>query len=191
MDSHDTIDLTGLEPEVLHLPEFVPDHLELFEHLRAQVEWDKRWHSRQTACFGVAYDYSDITYPAVPMPEALDDLARRIHLRVGLNSNSCLLNLYCDEHSRMGFHTDNEKPLVPGSSVAIVSLGSARTLQFRLKKHRSHVVPYRLESGSLLVMPMAVQRDWQHGVPAEPDAGDRISATYRQLREPEKETISD
>lgn len=176
-----------VEPEVLCLPDFVPDHLHLFERLKSEVEWDARWHSRQTACFGVAYDYSEITYPAQPMPELLRVLIGPIEEFVGLCANSCLLNYYCDEHSRMGFHTDNEKPMVAGTGVAIVSLGAARTLQFRLKERRSHVVGYRLESGSLLYMPLHIQRDWQHGVPEETGGGERISLTFRRLREPEKE----
>lgn len=82
----------------------------------------------------------------------------------------------------MGFHADAREDLVPGTGVVILSLGSPRSLVFRRKAAREQVVDYRLAPGSLVLMPDAIQDEWQHAIPREPGAGPRISVTFRRLR---------
>jgi alkylated DNA repair dioxygenase AlkB len=82
----------------------------------------------------------------------------------------------------MGFHADSIVELVPGTGVAVVSLGAARTLRFRRIDDKSVLWDCPLPNGSLLYMPPEVQLAWKHGVPETPGAGPRISLTFRRLR---------
>ena len=80
----------------------------------------------------------------------------------------------------MGFHCDSYEGLVPSSLIAIASLGATRTLVFR-STDRARLVAVPLEHGSILLMNETTQREWQHAVKREPDAGLRVSLTFRQI----------
>ena len=65
-------------PAVTFIPDFLPSHKDLFDHLLFSVEWDERLRARKTASFGVSYNYSGITYPRIPMPESLQGICKLI-----------------------------------------------------------------------------------------------------------------
>ncbi|BCG24410.1 alkylated DNA repair protein [Pseudomonas tohonis] len=171
---HDTPDLS-FDPCFLDAPD------ELFQHLVASVEWDTRMRARRTASFGVAYNYSQIDYPATSLPDALQALCERLHRRLGFLPNNCLLNLYEDGQSSMGFHSDDCSELAADTGVAILSLGSARPIHFRSKADRQREVTWELSPGSLLYMDQAVQAHWLHAIPRVASAGPRISLTFRRI----------
>ena len=172
-------------PAVTFVPDFVPSHDDLFEHLLSSVVWDERLRARKTASFGVSYDYSGITYPQVEMPERLATLCGRIEAALGFHPNNCLLNFYPDGESSMGFHSDATEELAEGTGVAIVSLGSEREMTFRYKQDRTHEVPRALIPGSLLYMSKEFQSLWLHAIPKLAGAGRRISLTFRLMEKPE------
>lgn len=168
-------------PEVKILPGFVPGAAELFARLRDDIVWDERMRARKTASFGVAYNYSGISYPNVPMPPVLDALAERVAATVGHAVTNCLVNFYPDGLSTMGFHSDATEDLHPESTVAVISLGASRTLTFRPKAERARRIEYELVPGALLIMAPSVQRDFQHALLATEGAGPRISLTFRNV----------
>lgn len=102
-------------------PHFIPEPDALFEQLKHSVLWDERMRARKTASFGVPYDYSQISYPAVPMPEALGQLCPAIERLLGFAPNNCLLNFYPDGQSSMGFHSDANEQLIAGTGVVVIS----------------------------------------------------------------------
>ncbi|KTC41061.1 2OG-Fe(II) oxygenase [Pseudomonas sp. ABAC61] len=223
-------------PDIDFVTHFVPDPHALFEQLKTSVLWDERMRARKTASFGVPYDYSQISYPAVPMPEALEQLCPVIAQLLGFHPNNCLLNFYPDGQSSMGFHSDaNEQlvagtgvvvpmpealeqlcpviaqllgfhpnncllnfypdgqssmgfhsdaneQLVAGTGVVVISLGHARSMLFK-HKQSGVIHEYSLPSGSLLHMSDALQTQWLHAIPKAPGAGERISLSFRQLKE--------
>lgn len=71
--------------------------------------------------------------------------------------------------------------LDPGTGVAVVSLGAERVITFR-SVDKSVTVKYPLASESLLYMSAVVQHGWRHAILPQPDAGGRISLTFRRLR---------
>jgi len=81
---------------------------ELYDNLMT-LDYDKSMRARWTASFGKSYDYSGKTYPYVPMPRFLDGLIPDIKVLIGFEPNNCLINLYHDGSSTMGFHSDNLK----------------------------------------------------------------------------------
>lgn len=169
-------------PEIVYLPRFVADPTLLFERVLRDTVWDERMRARRTASWGIAYNYSGISYADVPFPAYLAELASRVAEQVHHPVNNCLANWYADGASTMGFHSDATADLVPASTVAIVSLGAPRTLTFRPKAAKKHHLAYALAPGSMLVMAPSVQRDWQHALLAAEEAGPRISLTFRWVR---------
>ncbi|WP_347905334.1 alpha-ketoglutarate-dependent dioxygenase AlkB [Pseudomonas purpurea] len=170
-------------PSISLFPDFISVPQPLFDSLKDSVQWDERMRARKTASFGAPYDYSQITYPAIPMPAALDELCSRIEAQLGFRPNNCLLNYYPDGRSSMGFHSDAREQFVEGTGVAIVSLGHPRSILYRHKQEHTAEFGYTLASGSLLYMSDAVQEQWLHAIPKELDAGERISLSFRLLKD--------
>ncbi|MGC5700790.1 alpha-ketoglutarate-dependent dioxygenase AlkB [Pseudomonas sp. NFXW11] len=169
-------------PAIDYFPDFINHPQHLFEHLKQSVLWDERMRARKTASFGAPYDYSQISYPAVPMPEALEQLCEPIERLLGFRPNNCLLNYYPDGQSSMGFHSDDNQQLVAGTGVVIVSLGHPRAMVYRHKLSGAKF-DYSLASGSLLHMSDELQKEWLHAIPKQADAGERISLSFRQLQQ--------
>jgi alkylated DNA repair dioxygenase AlkB len=170
-----------MTPDLLLTPGFLPTPQPLFEHLKRSVHWDERMRARKTASFGVSYDYSQIAYAPAPMPAEIEDICGRLEAVLGFRPNNCLMNYYVDGDSSMGFHSDSAEELAPGTGVAIVSLGSERTIVFRAKANRHIEQAHVLPAGSLLYMTMEMQSAWLHAIPRSPGSGERISLTFRAI----------
>jgi len=170
------------EPEILQQTGFVPDPDTLYTALVSEVAWEEHIKARKTASFGQAYNYSQITYAVTPMHPRLVPLVDHLEPVLGFRPNNCLLNFYEDGTSSMGYHSDSTEELAPGTGVAIVSLGAERSLTFRSKADPEEKYASPLPSGSLLYMSPEIQGTWKHAVLKQPQAGGRISLTFRQLR---------
>lgn len=168
-------------PDILLIQEFYPRNAELFSELMASVEWDDSMTARKTASFGKPYDYSQMSYQATEMPPCLEDVAEHLREQLGVQFNNCLLNLYETGLNTMGFHSDETENLLPGTGVAIVSLGSERTITFR-SLDQTILVDYCLKPGSLLYMGLEVQDHWMHAIRKQEIAELRISLTWRAIR---------
>jgi alkylated DNA repair dioxygenase AlkB len=79
----------------------------------------------------------------------------------------------------VAWHGDRVDPTLVEPIVAIVSLGSARTLRMRARWRRGETVPFHLLPGDLFVMGGSAQATWQHSVPKVARAGARISVQFR------------
>jgi alkylated DNA repair dioxygenase AlkB len=167
------------EPAINIIDEFLPNHAELFTYLASSVQWDDSMAARRTASFGKPYNYSQISYPDVPMLPGLNDVADKLLKKLNVSFNNCLLNYYETGDNTMGFHSDDTSNLIPGTGVAIVSLGSVRDITYRSKTNPGHQVSFALRPGSLLYMDDAVQVDWLHAIKKQTGAGSRISLTWR------------
>ncbi|GAA4104765.1 alpha-ketoglutarate-dependent dioxygenase AlkB [Actinomadura miaoliensis] len=172
--------MTAPPLDVRYVPDALPDADDALAFLLTEVAWDDRMRARRTASFGVPYNYSDQRYDPVEMPPRIAAIAARAAKHAGHPFNNCLANRYDTGDNTMGFHQDSYEGLVPGSAIAIVSLGATRTLVFRTID-RTHRTELALEHGSLLLMTHATQRSWTHGVPRTASAGRRISLTFRRF----------
>ena len=169
------------EPDLLLEPEFVANPETLYEQLVSDIPWDERMRARKTANFGAAYNYSGMTYEPVPMHPLLVSIVDRLEQKLGFRPNNCLVNYYPNGDSTMGFHSDSEEEIVPGTGVAIVSLGAERRITYRSKQDKQVEHSYPLPSGSLLYMPPLLQQDWKHAILKQENTGGRISLTFRLL----------
>jgi alkylated DNA repair dioxygenase AlkB len=169
-------------PDVLYLDGFLPEAQRLYETLVSEVAWDARIQTRKTATFGIAYNYSGMTYPDTPMHPLLMPVVDRLEGQLGFRPNNCLLNYYESGENTMGYHADSTEELAAGTGIAIVSLGAERSLIFRRNDDKEIKIPYLLQRGSLLYMPPEVQTRWQHGLRREGGAEGRISLTFRRIK---------
>jgi alkylated DNA repair dioxygenase AlkB len=166
---------------VSYVADFLDGHEAVFVWALASVPWDERIKARKTASYGVPYNYAGLTYEAQPFPPELDRVRAMVSARVAEPVNNCLLNYYPDGLARMGFHSDSEKGIVPGTGVSIVSLGVTRPLRFRKIASPDERLDYLLAPGSLLFMPPHVQTEWQHSLPRSTRREPRISLTFRTI----------
>ena len=167
---------------ISYIENFINDSPNLFDELRMEIEWDERMKARLTASFGVAYNYSQITYPFREMPPQISDLCRRIQTRLDFEPNNCLVNFYPDGRSRMGFHSDQTDILAENTGIAIVSLGAERILRFRAIGDENRSFEYLLKDGSLIYMTQEIQTKWQHSIPKAAIERARMSLTFRKLK---------
>ena len=172
-----------MEPNLQILDTFLPNHETLFQQLQETVIWDERMVARQTASFGLPYNYSQISYPETPMHVSLVPVAELLETQLGVRFNNCLLNYYESGNNTMGFHSDDTSNLVHNTGVAIISLGSSRGITYRNKNDKLIEHTFTLVSGSMLYMDDTVQTEWLHAIKREPDAGPRISLTWRAFQE--------
>jgi alkylated DNA repair dioxygenase AlkB len=172
-----------MDPQILIENDFYSDHEALFKSLIESVAWDDRMAARRTASFGRPYNYSQINYPETPIPFDLLPLLARLNSRLHVQFNNCLLNYYETGDNTMGFHSDDTAGLVPGTGVAIISLGSIRDITYRSKNAPAVKKSYPLNPGTLLYMDDRVQEHWLHAIKRQKDAGPRISLTWRAFKQ--------
>lgn len=165
--------------DIQYFPAAVADADAALAFFVDEVAWNDDMRARQTASFGVPYNYSGQAYPACAMPPVIAAIGERAERVAGHPFDNCLCNRYDTGDHTMGFHVDSYAGLMSGSRIAIASFGAARALVFRSvdRLHREAIV---LEHGSILLMSELTQRGWMHAVRREAGAGVRISATIRQ-----------
>lgn len=168
---------------ITHHEGFLADSHALYQALEEDVIWDERMYARKTASFGVAYNYSQISYPKQSFLPALEALLDPLEETLGFRPNNCLINFYRDGSSKMGFHSDQTDILEPNTGVAILSLGATRTLRFRKIANKENKVDFDLPSGSLIYMSQQIQDVWQHAIPKSKQDEGRMSLTFRRIKE--------
>ena len=139
---------------------------------------------RKVAWYGdeeYEYSYSNFTKRALKWTKELLELKGAVDDISKTTYNSCLLNLYHDGSEGMAWHSDDEKELLKGGSIASLSLGAER--KFSLKhKQSKETVSLILESGSLLVMNDDTQTNWLHTLPkTKKVTRPRINLTFRMM----------
>ena len=167
--------------DFLFIADFLEDHETLFAQLQAETDWDERMRARKTASFGIAYNYSQMSYEDAPFPRTIHSLRKLVARTVGFLPNNCLLNYYPDGQSSMGFHSDTATGRTPGTGVAIVSLGAERPMDFRNKFDPERTASRMLTAGSLIYLDDATQEFWLHAIPKTKISDPRISLSFRSI----------
>lgn len=167
---------------ITYIENFINDPHTLFELLKTTVEWDERMMTRKTASFGVAYNYSQMSYPFKEMPSVIFDICQKVKTTIGFEPNNCLINYYMDGKSKMGFHSDQTDILETDTGIVIVSLGETRILRFKNIKNNEIIKDYPLPSGSLIYMTQELQDEWQHAIPKSDTENARMSLTLRRIK---------
>lgn len=130
---------------------------------------------------GCDYLYSGLFIRAEPWPKYALRLREKLARDFGLISNGVLVNHYRDGSDTMGWHSDDEAEIVPGSDIASVTLGASRPFFLRHKESKTKV-ELILNSGDLLIMHWPMQSSWQHALPKRAKVTrPRLNLTYRHL----------
>jgi alkylated DNA repair dioxygenase AlkB len=165
-----------------------------FDDLVKGIEWKneeiiifgKEIISKRKVAFygddGIEYTYSNKTKKGLVWTKHLLKIKSIVEDYTQVNYNGCLLNLYHDGNEGMGWHSDDEKEILPNSSIASVSLGIERKFSFKNKSSKE-TVSVQLENGSLLEMKGAIQKHWLHALPkSKKITKARINLTFRQFQ---------
>jgi len=168
---------------------------EFFDQLCQQINWQpdeliirgkRRVTKRKVAWYGnkpYAYHYSNTRKVAEPWIPVLRELKNIVQEETGESYNACLLNLYHDGTEGMSWHSDAEKELVPGATIASFSLGAQRKFCFRHKQSKERV-EIILEHGSLLTMSGLTQLNWLHQLPVSKKVTRaRVNLTFRVMQD--------
>lgn len=92
-----------------------------------------------------------------PIIDALRDV---IYDKLGMVTNFCLVNFYTPD-AKLGWHSDDEKDMVSGSTIVSISLGDTRRFRLRHLETKEATDLY-LSSGSLLTMEKRCQKVFEH-----------------------------
>jgi alkylated DNA repair dioxygenase AlkB len=146
------------------------------------VAWTRHMAARRTASMGVPYNYGGASYPVSPWHPAVAALAERVAPVAGFSPTNCLLNYYPTGQHRMGWHSDDTTILREGTGIAILSLGTARTLRLRCQDGEGfHYEDLPLPGGSLLFMSAEMQAHWRHSIGKESTEAPRVSLSFREI----------
>jgi alkylated DNA repair dioxygenase AlkB len=182
---------------VTYLPAFLPVNSAdaLLQALQREAPFEKeapvvfekaRPISRASCAFGddgVSYRYSGLDRPAHPWTPLLWALKEQLESSQRALFNFVLCNLYPDGQAGLGWHSDDEKDLVPGADIASISLGAERDFYVRRQDTHEVVVKVNLSHGSLLMMKGHTQKFYQHQVPKRARCNTpRINLTFRRMR---------
>jgi alkylated DNA repair dioxygenase AlkB len=131
----------------------------------------------------IAYRYAGKTKVGLPWIHPLIAAKEIVESVTEETYNACLLNLYHNGEESMGWHSDNEKEIISGSSIASLSLGASRKFSFKNKKTKE-TVSVELTDGSLLEMKGSAQVHWWHALPkSKKVTRARINLTFRQMHD--------
>lgn len=127
------------------------------------------------------YIYSGSKKKGLPFAKSLFQLKAEVESITQESYNSCLLNLYHNGEEGMGWHSDDEKSIVPHSSIASLSFGAQRKFSFKHKESKE-TFSLNLENGSLLEMKGETQRFWLHSLTKSKKVEKpRINLTFRKM----------
>jgi alkylated DNA repair dioxygenase AlkB len=112
-------------------------------------------------------------------PAILAEMATALSARYDRAFDGIGAALYRDGRDSVAWHRDRIDPVLVEPVVAIVSLGSARTLRMRSCQRGGPTRAFPLLPGDLFVMGGSTQRTWEHSVPKVAAAGARLSLQFR------------
>lgn len=166
---------------------------DLVGHLKDDGHFfEERGH--QVLLFGESYTYAGSRLPDTtpePIPHEIAALIEKVTNDLSLKHkpNSVLINLYpandSGNESHLAMHSDDEKSIVPDSSIITISLWSSRKIVFESKHHDQGepiISELTATANSLYSMTRSSQNWYRHGVPPPPsgeEVEERVSITLR------------
>jgi alkylated DNA repair dioxygenase AlkB len=138
---------------------------------------------------GISYTYAGVKKSGLEWTSALLGIKQKVEAMAGAKYNACLLNLYHEGEEGMGWHQDNEKEIVAGSSIASLSFGAVRKFAFKHAKTNERL-DIELANGSFLDMKGVIQQYWYHSLPKTTRIKQmRINLTFRLMQSDENVPI--
>jgi alkylated DNA repair dioxygenase AlkB len=151
-----------------------------FDALRSEIEWR---HERRPMYDRVVDVPRLVAHFWVDsgLPDVLVAARDAVEGFLGERFNSVGLNLYRDGRDSVAMHSDHTEELQPLSPIALLSLGTTRTIRLQTKERPRRCEQVALDPGSILLMAGASQDHWEHGVPkTRAPVGERLSLAFRR-----------
>lgn len=131
---------------------------------------------------GKTYSYAGFTRGSVKWTPELYRLKVKLENTFGETFNYALVNRYDDGSDYIGWHSDNEKDICPGSTIISVSLGQKRKFMIKDIKTGKEKYGIALEDGSLITMEGNMQEIYKHCVPkSKQKMSTRYNITFRNI----------
>lgn len=161
------------------VPGWVQGHEQLFERLRAGVQWRASKREMYERVVDVPRLFARVPEDGPGHP-VLATMSRALTRRYGFDMSHITLALYRDGHDSVAWHRDREVRTLERSVIAVVSLGGPR--KFGLRRAGGGPATYfTVGWGDLVVMGGACQRDWEHGIPKTRHAEPRMAVMFRHV----------
>lgn len=167
-----------------YAPNIIPTPDRLMHLLTETVDWrsdHRQMYDRVVAVPRLERFYTATeTLPTPGLAVVRDTLSTHYKTTLGEPFTTTGMCLYRDGQDSVAWHGDDlGRSKTHDTIIAIVSLGSPRTLLLR-PKTGGPSISYRLHHGDLLAMGGACQRTWEHAIPKTRTAvGPRISIQFR------------
>lgn len=152
-------------------------------HHASEIISDSERHlaPRLTSSYSDAPLSLDGMQRSLPWTDALAQVRDVVAQRFNIHVNYALANLYRDRSDHTGWHCDKASLHVPGSTIAIVSFGSTRSLEVRPLTGGA-TSQFELVDSSVALMDLNMQLTHEHRVPPEHrETGARLSITLREI----------
>lgn len=150
----------------LHVKNAIKDTTKLKQLLDSTISFTQYQCGRSYASW---HDGSNLTGP--PFEEAMKIIAQYLEcIKKGDAPRFTFVNRY-EGSNWLDYHSDEEHE----SIFVTVSVGAARTLNFRNIKTKVIEASYRLEDGDLFFFDLATQETHEHGIDIESQASLRYS----------------
>lgn len=177
----------------IYIPGFYGGGCEvMLRHLDEKAPFEDRIEARsecfmadgdRTYTYGVGRNAR--TYTASPLLGTVRGLMMMVNAYQHTAFNVCVLNRYAHERQALGWHSDDSPEQDQSHPIAVMSFGVTREIWVRPIGAKG-VVPehdrFKLEPGSLFIMPGGYQQTHQHRIPKHGANCDlRISLTFRKL----------
>lgn len=185
--------LLPIDGEALYIANALPAHLldGYTQYLLNEIPWlpdevvifGKRIITKRKVAWyadnGLSYSYANTTKEALPWSTTLLSIKKIVEEYAEVKFTACLLNLYHNGNEGMGWHSDNEKELLPNGCIASLSVGATRKFMFKHKATKQ-TVSVALQAGSLLLMKGATQAHWLHQLAkTTKQPNPRVNLTFR------------
>ena len=168
-----------------HRPGWLAGADRLFDVLHDEVPWHAERREMYERVVAVprllAFYDADDPLPHPIVAQARDALGVHYAAELGEPFVTAGLCLYRDGRDSVAWHGDRiGRSRNRDTMVAILSVGSARTLSLRLRGGGGPSLAFQLGHGDLVVMGGSCQRTWDHCIPKTARAvGPRISIQFR------------
>lgn len=158
------------------IPAWATGHDTLFEEVRRAAPWQEGERPMYDRIVAVPRLHSGVWHDP---PARLRQMADALSGHYGCDLRTISANLYRDGNDSVAWHGDQVGRHRANTIVAILSLGSPRSLLLR-PEGGGPSIAYTMHSGDLVVQGGTCQRTHQHCVPKRAQAGPRISVMFRE-----------
>jgi alkylated DNA repair dioxygenase AlkB len=131
--------------------------------------------------YGRSYYFSGSTHPSVELTDPyLLKLNAFVNEHSDKNYNQCMINFYESGEQYISNHSDDERQLVPNSSIYSFSFGATRRFIITSIKDKTKKYELPLKNNTMLCMEKEMQKYYKHGVPKQLKVKEpRINVTFR------------